>query len=229
MRRGGGELCSLTAEFTVHRVCVSHWHSLCWCGDRRLTRQGGLDLLVDDNLDAHAPLRRGLEHVVEAVPLVRGRRPPEVKLGTQPPVEDVDALLCGFAGMALSIFGTFSTFLLRENPKRQLRIRKLTLERLGHGPEVRGAVDVPLCAAGGDGGEGAMAVVAVVVRVDVEALVARVGVGMLLLVAGDERLQVGPGVLDARFELAVEVHGGQDTEEGVVQAGWGGWIRVLVD
>lgn len=62
----------------------------------RLTRQGGLDLLVDDDLDDHAPLGGGLEEVIEAVLFVGGRRAAEIELRAEPPVEDVYTLAGGW-------------------------------------------------------------------------------------------------------------------------------------
>jgi hypothetical protein len=58
-----------------------------------LTCQGSLDFLVDNYVDLDATLGRSLEHVVKPVLLIRRRRPAEVNLRTQPPVQDVDALL----------------------------------------------------------------------------------------------------------------------------------------
>lgn len=51
------------------------------------------DFFVDDDVDFDAALGCCFEHVVYSVFLVLGRRPSEVELGTQPPVQDENLLL----------------------------------------------------------------------------------------------------------------------------------------
>lgn len=65
------------------------WSAAAWS---LLTGQGLGDLFVDNDVDLDAPFGSGAEHVIQTVLLIAGRRPSEVELGAQPPVEDVDAL-----------------------------------------------------------------------------------------------------------------------------------------
>lgn len=59
-----------------------------------LTCQGGSDLLVHNDPHVDATIRGIEEHLVEAVPLIEGGRATQVELRAQPPVQNVDALLC---------------------------------------------------------------------------------------------------------------------------------------
>lgn len=63
----------------------------------RVEGEGGLNFLVNDDVNLDTTLGGSLEHVVKAVFLILGRRTTEVQLRAQPPVQNKDALtsLCG--------------------------------------------------------------------------------------------------------------------------------------
>lgn len=101
---------------------------------RELTGQGLGDLLVDDDIHVHTALSGGTKHVVKTVLLIASRRPTQIKLRAQPPVENVDAVprLCSYCelGDLLTSWGAEGVC--------------ITLEGDGDSPKVRRAIDMPL-------------------------------------------------------------------------------------
>lgn len=63
-----------------------------------IAADGLSDLLVDDDIDLHPSLGPPLQDLIEPPFLVEVGWPAEEELGTQPPVLDVDGLLCLFEG-----------------------------------------------------------------------------------------------------------------------------------
>ena len=64
----------------------------------RITCQGGRDLLVDNHIDLDAALGGALQDLIESPFLVVVWRSAQEQLRRQPPVGDVDGLLCAFQG-----------------------------------------------------------------------------------------------------------------------------------
>jgi hypothetical protein len=109
-------LANLTEEFTavqfpqgVSLLSSRFSNKLLFWAQQGLTCESCFNLFVDNNINHNTPLSCGHKHIIQTVLFVLRWWPPEVYLGAEPPVKNVDALLrlCGEKQVWLECPGSF--------------------------------------------------------------------------------------------------------------------------